>query len=200
MFYSLGTLHSSEHEPAVTVPDPLPLEGRPVQPQPESEAPPRILCGAFSPSGSLLAVADDHKQVTVWRCRDRSLLRQWNAQRRANSVIFHGEGAILVADKTGDAHVFDVGADGDGSGGRVILGHLSMLLDVAVSSCGRFVITCDRDEKIRVSNYPNAHSIHSYCLGHTEVAFQLQKNPIKFRLENTRVSILPTPAIPFPMK
>ena len=157
----------SEGEVPVTVPDPLPVEGKPVQPQPESDVPPKILCGAFSPGGSLLALCDDHKQMTVWRCSDRALLRQWNVQRRANSVAFHGEDAILVADKTGDAHLFSVEKE-DGGGGRVILGHLSMLLDVAVSACGKFVITCDRDEKIRVSNFPDAHSIHSYCLGHTE--------------------------------
>ena len=29
--------------------------------------------------------------------------------------------------------------------------------------------SCDRDEKIRLSHYPNAHSIYGYCLGHTEL-------------------------------
>ena len=38
--------------------------------------------------------------------------------------MFHGEDAILVADKTGDAHVFSVENDS----GKLILGHLSMLL------------------------------------------------------------------------
>ncbi len=47
---------------AVTVPDPLPVEGRPIQPQPESDSPPRILCGAISADG-VLALCDDHKQV-----------------------------------------------------------------------------------------------------------------------------------------
>lgn len=32
----------------------------------------------------------------------------------------------------------------------------------------RFIVTCDRDEKIRVTNYPGTHLIETYCLGHTE--------------------------------
>lgn len=32
----------------------------------------------------------------------------------------------------------------------------------------RFLITCDRDEKIKVTNYPSTHLIETYCLGHTE--------------------------------
>ena len=43
-----------------------------------------------------------------------------------------------------------------------------MLLDLTLSSCGNYVITCDRDEKIRVSHYPNCYNIHNFCLGHTE--------------------------------
>ncbi len=51
---------------------------------------------------------------------------------------------------------------------ELLLGHLSMLLDVTVSPCGGFVVTCDRDEKIRISHYPNAYNIHGFCLGHTD--------------------------------
>ena len=38
-----------------------------------------------------------------------------------------------------------------------------------LSPSNRHVITCDRDEKIRVSNFPNSYNIESFCLGHTEL-------------------------------
>ncbi|XP_039101393.1 tRNA (guanine-N(7)-)-methyltransferase non-catalytic subunit WDR4 isoform X1 [Hyaena hyaena] len=43
-----------------------------------------------------------------------------------------------------------------------------MLLDVAVSPDDRYILTADRDEKIRVSWAAAPHSIESFCLGHTE--------------------------------
>ena len=48
----------------------------------------------------------------------------------------------------------------------MILGHVSILLDVAVTE--KFIITADRDEKIRVSSKEKPFVIHSFCLGHTE--------------------------------
>jgi hypothetical protein len=54
--------------------------------------------------------------------------------------------------------------------GRLLLGHTaSMLTDLKVANidCGNsFLLTCDRDEKIRVSSFPNAHVIHGFLLGH----------------------------------
>jgi WD40 repeat protein len=106
--------------------------------------------------------------MTLWQCSDRSLLRQWNLQgKRANSVTFNGDDEILEADKAGDVFKFSASAKDDDNG-TLVLGHLSMLIDLAITPCGKYVITADRDEKIRVSNYPNAFSIHSFCLGHTE--------------------------------
>ncbi len=70
-----------------------------------------------------------------------------------------------AADKSGDVYEFSVRDDGPG---RLLLGHLSMLLGVALSRDEKYIITCDRDEKIRVSHYPNAYSIHNYCLGHKD--------------------------------
>ena len=49
-----------------------------------------------------------------------------------------------------------------------------MLLDIKMSPCGDYIVTCDRDEKIRVSRYPNAYNIHCYCLGHTDFVTNIQ--------------------------
>ena len=67
-------------------------------------------------------------------------------------------------DKSGDVYRFSKYEEE----GKCILGHLSMLLDLKLTEDANFLITCDRDEKIRVSHYPNAYNIHNYCLGHTD--------------------------------
>ena len=54
---------------------------------------------------------------------------------------------------------------------KLLLGHVSLLTDVAIatdqasSKQHQYIITSDRDEHVRVSRYPQAHIIHTYCLG-----------------------------------
>ena len=52
-----------------------------------------------------------------------------------------------------------------------ILGHVSILLDVVVTE--KFIVTADRDEKIRVSLREKPFIIESFCLGHTEFVCKL---------------------------
>jgi len=127
---------------------------------------PKINCCALSPCLKYLALCDELKQLTVWTISSMSLKVQQNLVRKASKVIFTSDSkSILIADKNGDVYQIETES---ASEPRLLLGHLSMLLDVLVDRSGKFVITADRDEKIRVSSFPNSYNIHNYCLGHTE--------------------------------
>ncbi|CAI8012161.1 tRNA (guanine-N(7)-)-methyltransferase non-catalytic subunit wdr4, partial [Geodia barretti] len=88
------------------------------------------------------------------------------AKRVTSLQISEDEQYLLTADKTGTVtryRLSDISCDGE-----EMMGHLSMILDMVMVSHDSHVITCDRDEKIRVSRYPNCYNIETYCLGHTE--------------------------------
>ncbi|KAG9246592.1 guanine-N(7)--methyltransferase subunit trm82 [Calycina marina] len=59
---------------------------------------------------------------------------------------------------------------------KLLLGHVSMLTDVALHTYnGRhYIFTADRDEHIRISRgIPQAHIIEQFCLGHTDFVSRL---------------------------
>ncbi|KAG2519830.1 hypothetical protein JM16_005858 [Phytophthora kernoviae] len=73
--------------------------------------------------------------------------------------------AVVVGQKTGEAVAVpfpDVDRDL-----KTLLGHTtSMVTHIAVNKDSSLLLTADRDEKIRVSRFPTAAIIESYCLGH----------------------------------
>lgn len=128
----------------------------------------RILASCCSDSGKYLAICDDFKQLHLYKFDvDWKLISQRPVARRCTALTFtEDEKSVLVADKSGDVYRFAV--DDVSHTGELLLGHLSMLLDIVVTENDKFVVTCDRDEKIRVSCYPNSYNVYSYCLKHTE--------------------------------
>lgn len=126
-----------------------------------------LLCSDFSPCVSRFAFCTLAKILCVVDIRKSSpiLLSIHQLSRGASKVKFTPlSKQVVVADKSGDVFLFNP----EKRNGDLILGHLSMLLDFLVTPDEQFIITCDRDEKIRVSSFPNAYNIVSYCLGHTE--------------------------------
>ncbi|GLH15560.1 tRNA (guanine-N(7)-)-methyltransferase non-catalytic subunit wuho [Gryllus bimaculatus] len=114
-----------------------------------------------------LAVSSSDKQLCLWDTIHWTFVSSRSLVRAADKIKFSpSSDNVTVADKSGDVYLFSVMEPN--KEGVLLLGHLSMLLDVLMSDDERYIITCDRDEKIRVSHFPNAYNIQSYCLGHTE--------------------------------
>ncbi|XP_075703366.1 tRNA (guanine-N(7)-)-methyltransferase non-catalytic subunit WDR4 isoform X2 [Rhinoderma darwinii] len=133
----------------------------------------KILASAFSSSGDYFALSDDRKRLVLFKTSPtwEKISVRW-VSRRCTSLTFSPcESRVLVTDKSGDVFSFSVKAAQED--GRLELGHLSMLLDLVVTQDGKHIITCDRDEKIRVSLREAPHVIAAFCLGHTEFVSQL---------------------------
>lgn len=125
-----------------------------------------VVSSTFSPCGKRFLCCA-HKSLSVWSVVDWKLIGKKIIQRSASKVIFSPKSNyVIVADKSGDVYLHTL--SDFGKPGELILGHVSMLLDVLITPDEKFIITCDRDEKIRVSCFPNAYNINSYCLGHDD--------------------------------
>ena len=73
---------------------------------------------------------------------------------------------IVTGDVIGDVHAYSITLQQDR--GKLLLGHTaSMLTSLRIDPRHGRILTSDRDEKIRVSAFPNTHQIEGFLLGHT---------------------------------
>ncbi|KAK9888288.1 hypothetical protein WA026_000550 [Henosepilachna vigintioctopunctata] len=124
-----------------------------------------LLCIAISWDQELLAASFEDKQVMVFD-KTMNVVKNFSVGRIPSKMCFSPSNSLIIADKTGDVFLYDLVHE------KIIptllLGHNSIVLDVLITPCEKYIITCDRDEKIRVSLFPNAYNIQSFCLGHSE--------------------------------
>ncbi|KAJ3106620.1 tRNA (guanine-N(7)-)-methyltransferase non-catalytic subunit trm82 [Phlyctochytrium planicorne] len=112
--------------------------------------------------GNMLVFASEDKALSVWDVSEWKLLFKKETPKKITVLDFSPDGSkILVADKFGDVY-----SEGASSAPMLILGHVSIITDMIFSTDGRYLITSDRDEKVRVSNYPLCFDVQSFCLGH----------------------------------
>ncbi|XP_065818195.1 tRNA (guanine-N(7)-)-methyltransferase non-catalytic subunit wdr4 [Labrus bergylta] len=128
----------------------------------------KVLAFAVSPSGKLVALTDDNKRLVLFRCEPswQCVSVRWVVRRCTALLFSQTEDELLAGDKSGDVYSFSVTEPQ--SKGELKMGHLSMLLAVTVSPDNKFLITADRDEKIRVSHLRSPYNIQSFCLGHQQ--------------------------------
>ncbi|NXU54515.1 WDR4 methyltransferase, partial [Turnix velox] len=127
-----------------------------------------ILAFTFSPSGNYFALTDDSKRLILFRTKPSwECVSIRSVKRRCTALsITAADDKILVADKSGDVYSYSITEPQ--AEGKLELGHLSLLLDMTMSPDDEYILTADRDEKIRVSLARAPYYIVSYCLGHRE--------------------------------
>jgi WD40 repeat protein len=122
-----------------------------------------------------------------WVCLlDRETSKKLNVLRfvRRYHGVESGSGSIglVVADRMGDVYMFHIACAANGSAEAdsaamvapgadattdFLAGHLSTVTAMVFTGDESFLITAERDEKIRVSHFPNSYNIEAFCLGHT---------------------------------
>ncbi|KAL4003544.1 WD domain G-beta repeat family protein [Acanthocheilonema viteae] len=151
----------------------------------------QILASTLSADGALFAVATTSKECFLY-----NVLNDWTEARPAlqlpkapTAVIFELSGKfVILSDRAGNVRRYNL--DGKNSErskssehsddnetnceGELLLGHVSMVLDIDISSDRRFLTSVDRDGKIRISRYPECYVIHRFCLGHSSYVKSVQ--------------------------
>ncbi|CCG84216.1 protein of unknown function [Taphrina deformans PYCC 5710] len=137
--------------------------------------------------GKYLVWISEDKVLRVYNLETSTLLSERELVKRG-CALFVEEEIIIVGDKFGDVYHYDLllSDSNHGQDGKTqeqvaeklpIVGHVSMLTSVLLTTSDstgkRHVVSADRDEHIRVSNYPDGYNIQSYCLGHTQFVSSL---------------------------
>eukprot|EP00842_Homolaphlyctis_polyrhiza_P005732 jgi/Hompol1/615/HPOL_001260-RA len=128
----------------------------------------------------LLAITCESKVLHLWKTAESAwtLLNTRQMTKRPISLLFDltaDHQKVLVGDKFGDVLRYDVHDVTQRA--QLMLGHVSMLTDCAWSHDHSFILTTDRDEKIRISKYPHAYEIHQFCFGHEQFISRIMTVP-----------------------
>ncbi|XP_023549061.1 tRNA (guanine-N(7)-)-methyltransferase non-catalytic subunit wdr4 [Cucurbita pepo subsp. pepo] len=139
----------------------------------------RTIC--YGSNGQLFVSAGDDKTVKIWSTESWRCIYNVGSEKRVSAAAISPNGMhVCFADKFGVIWVVDLDGGVDGNQPLVnkkavsLLSHYcSIITSLEFSLDGRFLVSADRDFKIRVTTFPTkpvneAHEIQSFCLGHTD--------------------------------
>ncbi|KAK8509920.1 hypothetical protein V6N12_001988 [Hibiscus sabdariffa] len=138
-----------------------------------------IRCIKYGTNGKLFVSAGDDKLVKVWSTDCWRCISTVISEKRVSAVAVSNDGLhVCFADKFGVVWVVDLPVDGteaplNKKAAPLLAHYCSIITSLEFSPDGRFIVSADRDFKIRVTVFPTkplngAHEIQSFCLGHTE--------------------------------
>eukprot|EP00475_Leptophrys_vorax_P023191 TRINITY_DN3166_c0_g1_i1.p1 TRINITY_DN3166_c0_g1~~TRINITY_DN3166_c0_g1_i1.p1 ORF type:complete len:425 (+),score=125.07 TRINITY_DN3166_c0_g1_i1:2798-4072(+) len=137
----------------------------------------------FTPESDSLLIADRFGNVHKFTIKD--IL----SQKTSTSPAAPDSASASTDQQPEQQHEDDDEEDGDGeddapSGGKevedeaqnIVLGHFGTISDLRFTPNGKFLVSADRDDRIRVSKWPHVYVVQSFCLGHT--SFVVKAKPI----------------------
>ena len=125
-------------------------------------------CVAVASAGKFVFGAFSSKEICCWDAASGEVLGTHTLKKKAMCIShaqFEGKDVVIVADRAGE--VWFIGAPLM-KGSICVGGHTASVI-TDLLAMDKWVVTADRDEKIRVSRFPQSALIQSYCLGHTSV-------------------------------
>eukprot|EP01126_Amoeba_proteus_P043246 TRINITY_DN4738_c0_g1_i13.p1 TRINITY_DN4738_c0_g1~~TRINITY_DN4738_c0_g1_i13.p1 ORF type:complete len:424 (-),score=72.72 TRINITY_DN4738_c0_g1_i13:175-1335(-) len=142
-----------------------------------------IRVARFDTTGNYLVTGGDDKKVKVWETNSWKCLGTRTGTKKVSGVAFV-DNNVIWSDRGG--MVFEVSLEKlDNSDGvakdfvdvKVLLGHCSWITTLEIWD-KKYILTGEKDEKIRVSLYPDTYDIVSFCLGHKTFVTSLCLLPV----------------------
>lgn len=168
-------------------------EKKPMMSSTSGEGPKCVRTVLLSRNGEyVIAVTNENKNIYVLKATDLSVVSKRKFPKRSSAICTSfDDSQLLVGDKFGDVYNVPLtssqavvkpsdGTTEDQASIEPILGHVSMLTDIALvqntnkdGKSREFVLSADRDEHIRVSRYPESYVIERWLFGHEQFVSSL---------------------------
>eukprot|EP01039_Chlorochromonas_danica_P007167 gene7167-7927_t len=128
----------------------------------------QILSIAINETGCQLYAIYDNKLVIAWDIPSHTILGHKMIKKRPTSLLYSTipKPALILADKFGDLLALRLP---DLQKEILLGGHTASVVTDLLILNNEFLISADRDEKIRISTFPAVETITSYALGHKSV-------------------------------
>ncbi|XP_058059712.1 tRNA (guanine-N(7)-)-methyltransferase non-catalytic subunit wuho [Anopheles bellator] len=157
----------------------LPLSENPPKDGAQSNNPPQVVKLDYCSVLKLMAVSASDKTLRCFKVEENEgkittvpVGKCLATSRTISCMKFAPKHGLLFGCDKSDCFEYNMLAEPE-KRSKWVLGHMSLILDIDISPDERYIVTCDRDEKIKVTSYPDCHNIVCYCLGHREYVVAL---------------------------
>ena len=120
-----------------------------------------------------IAIGCSNKKVLIVQQSDSTctLSDHFTVPKTITSIVFNEQ--ILVAENSGNVHCYDAKTKAF----SCLLGHLSIVTDICLSLEKNLIFSADKDQKIRVSRFPESFVIEKFLLGHESFISRIASSP-----------------------